>query len=62
MAINREDRLSFKGAKSGLRSYLAVGGGIDVPEVLGSRSTNLGSGFGGLAGRPLMKDEILFVP
>jgi antagonist of KipI len=37
----------------GLRAYLAVAGGIDVPEVLGSRSTYVPSGFGGIEGRPL---------
>ncbi|TFV64831.1 UNVERIFIED_ORG: biotin-dependent carboxyltransferase [Bacillus sp. AZ43] len=31
---------------SGLRTYLAVRGGIDVPAVLGSRSTDLLSGLG----------------
>ena len=33
-------------AQAGLRSYLAVAGGIDVPAVLGSRSTDLLSGLG----------------
>lgn len=37
----------------GLRAYLAVAGGIDVPVVLGSRSTCLAGGFGGLDGRAL---------
>lgn len=35
----------------GARGYLAIAGGIDVPLVLGSRSTCLAGGFGGLAGR-----------
>ena len=33
-------------AREGVRSYLAVAGGIDVAEVLGSRSTDLLSGLG----------------
>ena len=33
-------------AQSGVRSYVAVAGGIDVPAVLGSRSTDLLSGLG----------------
>jgi len=33
-------------AQAGVRSYLAVAGGIDVPAVLGSRSTDLLSGLG----------------
>lgn len=36
----------------GLRSYLAVGGGIDVPPVLGSRSADRRSGLGPLPLRP----------
>ena len=39
--------------RGGLRSYLAVAGGLDVPVVLGSRSTCLPGGFGGFAGRTL---------
>jgi antagonist of KipI len=42
-----------------LRSYVAVAGGIDVPAVMGSRSTNLASGFGGYEGRLLRKGDIL---
>jgi KipI family sensor histidine kinase inhibitor len=38
---------------AGLRGYLAVAGGIDVPLVLGSRSTDLTAGFGGLDGGAL---------
>jgi biotin-dependent carboxylase-like uncharacterized protein len=47
------DELSFGVIKGGTRYYIAVQGGIDVPEVLGSRSTySLGS-IGGLNGRKL---------
>ena len=43
----------------GMRGYLAVAGGLEVPEVLGSRSTFILGGFGGLNGRPLVcGDEI----
>ncbi|TDD46998.1 biotin-dependent carboxyltransferase [Kribbella antibiotica] len=38
--------LRFGLPRSGLRTYLAVRGGIDVPAVLGSRSTDLLSGLG----------------
>lgn len=41
----------------GLRAYLAVAGGLDVPVVLGSRSTCLTGGFGGFAGRPLLPGD-----
>ena len=47
--------LAFAGAEPeiGCRAYLAVGGGIDVREILGSRSTSLVGAFGGFDGRPL---------
>lgn len=45
--------------KRGMRSYLAVSGGINVPEMLGSRSTDLKAGFGGLEGRQLKEGDLL---
>ncbi|HEY2301247.1 MAG TPA: urea carboxylase [Acidimicrobiales bacterium] len=45
----------------GLRAYLAVAGGIDVPEVLGSRATFTLGGFGGHAGRALRPGDLLAV-
>lgn len=45
--------------KRGLRSWLAVDGGIDVAPVLGSRSTDLKAGFGGHEGRALRKNDRL---
>src|SRR5207248_8133112 len=46
-------------SQGGMRCWLAVSGGIDVPEVLGSRSTYLPAAFGGFAGRPLRAGDIL---
>jgi biotin-dependent carboxylase-like uncharacterized protein len=55
--------VTFPGAASdrsaGARAYLAVPGGIDVPVVLGSRSTCLAAGFGGLDGRPVASGDRL---
>ncbi len=51
--------LSLGTATDGLRGYLCVGGGIEVPKVLGSRSTYLKSGFGGLEGRTLKEGDVL---
>lgn len=45
----------------GLRSYLAVSGGIDAPVILGSRSTFLPAGFGGWGGRALRAGDIVGV-
>ena len=51
--------ITLKTPARGMRSYLAVSGGIDVPEVLGSRSTDLKTVFGGLEGRPLRDGDKL---
>ncbi|PLS07821.1 5-oxoprolinase subunit C family protein [Neobacillus cucumis] len=44
----------------GARAYIAIAGGIDVPIVLGSKSTFLNGKFGGYEGRALQKDDVLF--
>ncbi|MFC4004955.1 5-oxoprolinase/urea amidolyase family protein [Prauserella oleivorans] len=43
----------------GFRLYLAVAGGIDVPEVLGSRALHTAGGIGGLEGRALIRGDVL---
>ena len=43
----------------GCRTYLAFAGGIDVPLVMGSRSTNLKCAFGGYGGRALKSGDVL---
>ncbi|TBY46287.1 biotin-dependent carboxyltransferase family protein [Rhizobium leguminosarum] len=43
------------------RAYISFGGGLDIPVVMGSRSTSLRGGFGGNAGRPLVKDDRIAV-
>ncbi|MBN1226267.1 MAG: biotin-dependent carboxyltransferase family protein [Deltaproteobacteria bacterium] len=58
--LKKGDIISFKGLKSGCRSYLAIQGGISVPAVMESKSTNLPSSFGGLEGRPLKKGDIIY--
>lgn len=59
VAMSRGDRLSLGMASKGLRTYLAVYGGLSVPEVLGSRSTDLKCRMGGLEGRILQKGDLL---
>ena len=51
--VQRGSTLAFGGARDGCRAYLAVAGGIDVPVVLGSRSTLLNARLGGFEGRAL---------
>jgi len=48
-------------AQKGLRAYLAFGGGVDVPVVLGSRSTLVPAGLGGRNGRALAARDVLRV-
>jgi biotin-dependent carboxylase-like uncharacterized protein len=55
--------LSFAERRRGTRAYLAVAGGLGVPAVLGSRSTDLTAGFRGLAGRRLRTgDRLPYTP
>lgn len=49
--------LRFGARHRGARAYLAVSGGIDVPLVLGSRSTHVPTGTGGFHGRALRRDD-----
>jgi antagonist of KipI len=51
--------LKFGARRRGARSYVAVTGGIDVPQTLGSRSTHLLTSMGGFAGRALKAGDTL---
>ncbi|GGC80879.1 biotin-dependent carboxyltransferase family protein [Chelatococcus reniformis] len=51
--------LSFGFLKAGARAYIAVAGGIDVPMVLGSRSTYPLGALGGHEGRALKAGDVL---
>src|SRR5271167_685922 len=59
LALRSGDRLQCGQALAGVRSYVCVGGGIDVPELLGSRSTYLLGRFGGIGGRAIAAQEML---
>ena len=53
--------LSFGTTKQGVRTYLCVAGGIDVPRFLGSRSTFVRGQVGGVEGRGLKRGDTLKV-
>lgn len=53
------DTVSFGRAVFGMRAYIGFAGGLDVQPVLGSRSTDLVAGFGGLEGRALLAGDEL---
>ncbi|KAA2213033.1 biotin-dependent carboxyltransferase family protein [Pseudoroseomonas oryzae] len=59
MAARAGQELSVRAPRAGMRAYLAVAGGIDVPVVMGSRSTDLKTGFGGHEGRGLAAGDRL---
>lgn len=60
-AVKKGQLLTFAFLKRGARAYVAVAGGIDVPLVLGSRSTYSLGALGGLDGRPLRAADVLAV-
>jgi biotin-dependent carboxylase-like uncharacterized protein len=57
--VRKGDTLSFGLSKEGCRAYLAVSRGIDVPVVLGSRSTYVRGRFGGFSGRQLKEGDVI---
>lgn len=59
--VNRGDILKMGICRSGLRNYLAFAGGIDVPIIMNSKSTNLKAKVGGFNGRKLMTGDVLSV-
>lgn len=57
--VKKGDYLRFTGVKNGCRAYLAVAGGLDVPTVMGSKSTYLRGQVGGIDGRALCAGDVL---
>jgi antagonist of KipI len=55
------DKLTFAGRREGARMYIAVAGGFAAERWLGSLSTNLMAGRGGMHGRPLKAGDTLNV-
>ena len=53
------DELAIEQIQGGRFLYLAVSGGVDVPVILGSRSTYLPGRFGGYSGRVLKSGDSL---
>lgn len=59
VAVHEDDVLKLGAAVSGMRGYLAVAGGFDLPQVMGSVSTNLKCAIGGFEGRKLKAGDKL---
>ena len=60
--VRQASTLSFQGLREGSRAYLALAGGIDVPRIMGSKSTFLQAQLGGLEGRALRSGDMLLTP
>jgi biotin-dependent carboxylase-like uncharacterized protein len=57
--IRAGDEIAFRSPRRGVRAYLAIAGGIDVPTFLGSRATNVRAAVGGIEGRGLKPGDVL---
>ena len=57
--VEKDHDLTMTAPSAGSRAWLAISGGIDVPPVLGSRSTDLRGNFGGFEGRSLRDGDTL---
>jgi biotin-dependent carboxylase-like uncharacterized protein len=61
IAVKSGTVVSFDFMRVGARAYIAVAGGIDVPVILGSRSTYGLGAFGGFQGRKLQAGDVVSV-
>jgi antagonist of KipI len=61
LLLNPGDRLTFGSRRQGARTYIAIAGGFEADRWLGSFSTNLLAGRGGMHGRPLRSGDTLTV-
>jgi antagonist of KipI len=57
--VAKDEEVTIVAPDDGGRAWLAISGGIDVPLVLGSRSTDLRGNFGGHEGRALRDGDVL---
>lgn len=60
--VARGSRIRFAERSAGARAYLAIGGGVLVAPVMGSRATHALSEMGGLTGRALAAGDRLPIP
>ena len=58
-AVRAGQTLRFTALRSGCRAYIAFAGGLDIPTVMGSRSTYMKAKIGGLEGRKLQKGDVI---
>lgn len=51
--------LRFTAPRAGCRAFISFAGGLDIPLVMGSRSTYMKAKIGGVEGRKLAKDDVI---
>jgi len=59
LLIRKGSRLFFGNPSKGIRAYITIQGGINIPIILNSKSTDMKVGFGGLEGRRLKTGDML---
>ena len=59
VAVRAGQVLRFTAPKTGCRAFVAFAGGLDIPQVMGSRSTYLKAKIGGIQGRKLEKGDVI---
>lgn len=57
--IKSGDIVKMNFCKSGVRNYISIYGGFDIPKILGSYSTNIKSKLGGFEGRALKNGDVI---
>ncbi len=59
--VNKGDILKFNAVKQGCRAYLSICGGLDIPNIMESKSTYLRANIGGFEGRKLRVGDEIYV-
>lgn len=59
IALYAGSYLHCSAAQNGVRTYLAICGGLDIADIMGSKSTSLKLGIGGYKGRRLAAGDII---
>lgn len=59
VAVKAGQILRFAAPRTGCRAFVAFSGGLDVPVVMGSRSTDLKAKLGGIQGRKLAQGDVI---
>lgn len=57
--MHKGDVLDYAGCRTGSRGYIAFSSYLDIPVVMGSRSTNIKCGIGGFKGRRLKDGDYI---